>query len=269
MTLGPASNPTTISTPWKRRAVGATLLVFVLQLALIQLLSRVHPPQAPAPPQDPEPVHHAWIGDQVAASGPTREDPMLLASANAAGVSGSIWLKPRLKVIAFSEIQDPSPFLGNQEASVLTHAGNTPPSSTPLRPLDFSTPMTQVESASPPPLPRRTASQIRLGSGFVAGSTLLEIPPLPQLAATNAITNSLVRVRLDSLGRVFSALGVGVAPDRNLEQMRADELAVGLAGRIRVGPAPRSDPGTPRGLITDGVLIFDWSVTARPNGATP
>jgi TonB family protein len=113
---------------------------------------------------------------------------------------------------------------------------------------------------SPPLFVPRTRSGLSVRE--LEQRRLLNPPELPSWPAADLLTNSVVRVRVDAAGNVFSARLVPPGSGSKAADRRALELARALRF------APLSQPpivsADPVGQLTPGTLVFEWHTVPPP-----
>lgn len=238
-----------------RRWTGWTGLVLAMHIGLLLVI-----PPAPKGAGTPSLEIPARIvagnphsGDIVARF----TDPTLLALPHEHDFSASAWLRPQAPPHRFAEWVEPARWLAADSSQLgllpaisVGRPAYDPPALSLPHPLNPAT-----VSPNPPPRPSRLVVE-----GLLAATPPLSLPVLPQLTATNLVTNSIVIVLANQNGHVLTARLPAADPQRPREQIDADNLALGLSRSLRFPPSPPS--------WREGRLVFQWSVQP-PAGGTP
>jgi hypothetical protein len=243
---------------WSRRRWWTViLLVFALHVGLIFAFSERQPAATRRPLSVPTLRIVAAGGELLALS-----DPTLFALPHRKGFATPAWLSvPQVEFAPFKWTEPPrflalpverlgSTFLQFMQTNNFAR-------------FEFETlPAPQLILPDAPPLfTPPTRSELHVG-GDLSERQLLNSPELPPQPAGDLLTNSVVRVRVDAAGNVFSCTlvqpGSGSKP--------ADRRALELTRTLRF--APLSQPpilsADPVGQLTSGILVFKWCTVPLP-----
>jgi hypothetical protein len=249
-----------------RRWIYAVTAVFGIQAGLL-LYWGEREPQSPVRPPLKTSVHliaDAWSSELLDRL-PDMRDPTLFALPGDSGFSGPAWL--RVSPLDYHPEPWAEPFQGLELDDVALGGGFVRFASTnviaPPRIADQPVPpLLRYEPHFPSePLPQ--VSRLRL-EGDLRGRSLLVPLRLRSWAASEILSNSVVRTAIDADGRtIFPALmsECGLA--------EADQQALQLAATARFQPLPRAArDGTGIGPLAWGRMVFEWH-TVPMTGASP
>lgn len=240
-----------------RQLLLVTLLIFLLQLALIYLLSSRG--NAPSPRSTARSTSVRLSSERLTETQFSQnflgDDPTLFASANSHGFSGPAWLKSppqEYDKIDFAERAEAfwlplnvkrfgdgvSRFVETNVAALIPIAEGSVP---PIR-----------VAAIPVETKQRSESRLRI-EGDLASREVINFPQLHPWAHSNLLNNSVVQVSVDKSGvvlspRLLSRSGLALA----------DNAALQWASTIQFSRDDKNE-------ITWGKLVFDWHTIATTN----
>ncbi|HXG49406.1 MAG TPA: hypothetical protein VNO52_17415 [Methylomirabilota bacterium] len=247
---------------WNRRR---TLLVaaaaFVFQILVLLVVGERPPPPRPAEASgprmhlDPESRSPQWTD---------ADDPTLLALPSTAGFSGRAWLAVAPLDYRPSNWVD-SPRWLEVDTQALTRVfqtfvrTNTRP---PLLVADLPGPRPGAYELNLPADNVATSSTVRV-EGEISARPLLSVWKLPSWPSDELLSNTVVQVVVDPVGRVFTA---ALLPERGESGWpEADALGLRLATTARFAALPEAVRSTPRREpLQLGRLVFQWHTVARP-----
>ena len=247
---------------WTRaRWLSAFGLVMVLQAALILLLSRrpsISRPQPDAPltvslvaAAPAGTVMDEWLA---------LDDPTLFALPDARAFSGPAWLRvPRLKHRS-QDWTEPVPWRTQSVHELGATFSAFMRTNLPGPRLLADKPPPPVSEVNVPPVPLRSQSAVRI-EGDLASRGLLNAIKVPSIEHTNILRSTVVRVRVDMRGRIFShpivmeSSGSEAIDRQALEQVRT----------LRFKPAMAGDANRPPkdSTLTSGSVVFEWHWVER------
>ncbi|HVY72424.1 MAG TPA: hypothetical protein VHH73_20985 [Verrucomicrobiae bacterium] len=186
-------------------------------------------------------------------------DPTLLALPHLNDFSGPAWLRPKPLNYQFNDWSEPARWLAADPARLGMVDRDLPVANSARLPeLVNVRPETSVPATAGLKLPG--GSTLRIEGGLVP-SDLAEPLELPDLTATNLMTNSVVQVLVNAGGQVLTARLLAAPTSRTVDQIAADARALDLARTAQFTPAP--GPATkPR----SGRLIFRWATRPAASG---
>ena len=203
------------------------------------------------------------IGSDELATNLLAEDPTLYALPNGHGFTGASWAAPVPTDHRPQEWPEPARFLG-LDADSLGHslaAVLRTRSFPPFDALGGDQPSSESLGLYTPREVPQTNS-VLIFSGELSGRELASVPVLPALPVSEIITNSTVRVSVNSSGTVLSA----VLTSRS-GRPEADATALRLARQLRfraLSPSRRvNDP--PASSSSWGEVIFVWGMLPMTN----
>lgn len=257
----PASRPAEERGWNRRRTLSVAAAAFAFQiLVLLVVGERPQPPrpsEAPGPRMhlDPETRSPQWAG---------ADDPTLLALPGTDGFSGRAWLTVAPLDYRPSEWVD-SPRWLEVDTQALTQVfqtfvrTNTRP---PLLVADLPGPRPGAYEFNLPADNVATSSTVRV-EGEISARPLLSAWKLPSWPSEELLSNTVVQVVVDPVGRVFTA---ALLPERGESgRPEADALGLRLAAAARFAPLPEAVRSSPRREpLQLGRLVFQWHTVARP-----
>ena len=241
--------------PWSRsRWIVLVAITFGLHIGLIYALG------------SRKPIEQRIVKNQPTMQLATRldeslqlNDPTLFALPHARGFAAQTWLHlPQISFAPFRWTEPPRllPLPVQQLGEAFRQHANDR-ASTPLEiPILLAAQITVVKPSEDLVTP--SESKLRVNGGL-SGRAVLN-PPLilPAWPAVETLTNTLVRVLVDSRGKIFSPTlqrpGSG--------SKDADQFALKIAYETKFA-AERSSSDT----LTAGLLIFEWQTLAKTNAA--
>jgi len=231
----------------RRSLIGLVAMIFAAQLALIWLLGAHHVPTTRKPdPTPPTTLAVEWKFPLAAL-----DDPRLFAQPNARGFSGQAWAQTPRREFHSRDWDEPYRWrplpvaqLGNTFSQLVLAA---PPTRLALAEKTVSQPV--MPPATPAWLPERSTFRLE---GELAKREMISEMNLPAQPATDILAASVVRVAVDSSGRVVSA-----TLDAGSLSAAADSKALELAQAARFKPVADS-------RLTFGRMIFRWYTVPLP-----
>jgi TonB family protein len=230
---------------------------------------RLPPSGRPAPPLD-EPSK-SWVllpdplgGDELASS-LLADDPALFALPNPRGFSGPLWAAPGPVEYRPADWSDPPRFLSLDAAS-LGQALSVDARYQGFPPFDLfgeAEPSSEALGLYPPPETPETNSVLILG-GELAGRGLGNPPALSAWPSAEIVSNSTVRVTVNSAGAVLSSVLIGRSG-----RPEADASALRLARQLRFFPLNNDGRANEAeaGPVSWGDLVFSWAMLPATNAA--
>ena len=241
--------------PWSRsRWIVLVALTFGLHVGLIYALGSRKPIEKRSVKNQPT-MQLATRSDESL----QLNDPTLFALPHLRGFAAQTWLHlPQVAFAPFRWTEPPRllPLPVQKLGAAFRQHANAQSSATleiPIRPAAQITVVKPVEDLVTP-----SESKLRVNGGL-SGRAVLN-PPLilPAWSAVEPLTNTLVRVLVDSRGKIFSPTlqrpGSG--------SKDADQFALKVAYETKF--AAERDPDD---KLTAGLLIFEWQTLAKTNAA--
>ena len=188
-------------------------------------------------------------------------DPTLFALAHSRGFAARTWLQlPEIPFTAFRWTEPPRllalPVQQLGEAFIRhNNIRSSAPIETPVMPAAKITLVEPAEASAMTP----GGSRLRVNGGLTGRKVLNTPSTLPAWPAIEPLTNTLVRVLVDSRGKIFSpALQRPGSGSKD-----ADQFALKIAYETKFA-AERANGDN----LTAGVLIFEWQTLAKTNAPT-
>lgn len=245
-----------------RRWLIVFALVLAVQIALVFSLRN----SSPIVPRKPDAAPLIHLAENSTNEWLALNDPTLFALPHQEGFSGEAWLKiPPLEFhpAGWSELTLPLPLpvaqLGARLKSFV-ETNNTARFEIAVKPAPELT-LPEI----PPVTPISTRSTLRI-EGDLASRRLISPLELRAWPASDILTNSVVQLMVDALGKPISEVLLAGSGSKE-----ADQQALELAMRARFEPVEVAGPGrekNPDTAVTLGTLVFEWQTIPVPSTNT-
>ncbi len=246
----------------RRRWIYTVAALFLLQLGLVLYLAERGTTQRPAASfrTDVYLAANPWSANRLAEL-PVLTDPMAFALPNLEGFSGEAWMTFKPVAHRLPDWSEPprwlevnGEILGKDFLNFISTNGMGPL-------LTADKPISRLINPGfiVPDRPLRTRSELRI-EGELAERLSAEAPTLPSWMHPDLLSDTVVRVLVDSQGRTRTA---ALLNESGLSE--ADQLALTVARDLRFEPAAEGKRSEPQ--LTSAKLIFQWH-TAEPAAVT-
>jgi hypothetical protein len=244
------------SRKWRpARSWGVIILVFAAQLGLILWLGNRFP-VTPAP-QQPAPVIRT-VGPDLSEE-LALVDPTLFALPHAHGFSGLAWLNiPARAPLFYTWTNLPRwPDLPLEPSGASLHqfvaSNHVDPMAT------TALPASELALPHPPPMQVLPETSSLLLANDLASRRLLTPCALPSITSSNLLTNTVVRLIVDALGRPVSCILLA-----HSGSAEADDQALTFSRSMRFAPSEETNAADSTAGLTWGEAIFTWHGPFEP-----